>query len=241
MIRRSSTRGLPGLPRGRCGSIATHASLDNQNRCVIAASRLDEPSQKVESANKAIDCMGSLPRACTYKLCWSAGSNLAAVVRPVEQSLALPWPTHGIAGLAILLNLRDVSSDRLPALNLACVLGRCASPHVISAIPLKPAAWILGMYPSFLSPNREGLACVNAEVIEGAVAVGERQLSVRKPAGRKFIAAVRHVLAAEYAEGEHLLRRKLGAKFWIEIASDWFGEDVTISPLHRVVDIDVYG
>src|SRR5271170_320231 len=61
MIRRSSTRGLPGLPRGRCGSIATHASLDNQNRCVIAASRLDEPSQKVESANKAIDCMGSLP------------------------------------------------------------------------------------------------------------------------------------------------------------------------------------
>src|ERR1700680_4853157 len=66
MTRRSSTRGLPGLPRGRCGSIAAQASLDSQNRRVITTSRLDEPNQKVESPNKAIDCMSSLPSAQTY-------------------------------------------------------------------------------------------------------------------------------------------------------------------------------
>ena len=49
MTRRSSTRGLPGLPRGRCGSIAAHASSDSQNRRVITTSRLDEPNQKVNA------------------------------------------------------------------------------------------------------------------------------------------------------------------------------------------------
>jgi N-acetyl-anhydromuramyl-L-alanine amidase AmpD len=37
ITRRSSTRGLPGLPRGRWGSIAAQASSDNHNKCVIAA------------------------------------------------------------------------------------------------------------------------------------------------------------------------------------------------------------
>src|SRR5208282_2122363 len=32
MTVRSSTRGLPGLPRGRCGLSAFHASSDNQNK-----------------------------------------------------------------------------------------------------------------------------------------------------------------------------------------------------------------
>ena len=32
MTVRSSTRGLPGLPRGRCGLSASQASSDNQNK-----------------------------------------------------------------------------------------------------------------------------------------------------------------------------------------------------------------
>jgi len=32
MTVRSSTRGLPGLPRGRCGLSAFHASSDRQNK-----------------------------------------------------------------------------------------------------------------------------------------------------------------------------------------------------------------
>ena len=51
-----------GLENIRCRSIAAHASSDSLNRCGITASRLDEPNQKVESPNKAIDCMGSLSR-----------------------------------------------------------------------------------------------------------------------------------------------------------------------------------
>ena len=43
MTRRSSTRGLPGLPRGRCRSIAAYASSDSLNRCAITASRLTNP------------------------------------------------------------------------------------------------------------------------------------------------------------------------------------------------------
>src|ERR1700676_2118333 len=71
MTRRSSTRGLPGLPRGRCGSIAAQASLDSQNRRVITTSRLDEPNQKVESPNKAIDCIGSLPNPYHPERFWN--------------------------------------------------------------------------------------------------------------------------------------------------------------------------
>ena len=32
MTVRSSTRGFPGLPRGRCGLSAFHASSDSQNK-----------------------------------------------------------------------------------------------------------------------------------------------------------------------------------------------------------------
>src|SRR6202040_4113986 len=39
----------------QAGSIAAHASSDSQNRRVITTSRLDEPNQKVESPNKAIE------------------------------------------------------------------------------------------------------------------------------------------------------------------------------------------
>jgi hypothetical protein len=40
ITRRSSTRGLPGLPRGRCGSITAQASSDSQNKFGICALRV---------------------------------------------------------------------------------------------------------------------------------------------------------------------------------------------------------
>ena len=42
ITRRSSIRGLPGLPRGRWGSIAAQASSDDRNQCVIPASLVGE-------------------------------------------------------------------------------------------------------------------------------------------------------------------------------------------------------
>ena len=50
----------------------------------------------------------------------------------------------------------------------------------------------------------------------------------------------RHVLTAEYPEGEHLLRRKFRSKFGIEIAPGRLGEDVSIASLHLVVNCDLY-
>ena len=57
--------------------------------------------------------------------------------------LALPRPTCGVTGLAVPLDLCDVSSDSLPSLDLARVLLRHAATHVIAAVPLEPAPRIV--------------------------------------------------------------------------------------------------
>src|SRR5262249_37067962 len=80
------------------------------------------------------------------------------------------------------------------------------------------------------------LAGVDAEIIERAVPVRGRELGAREPACRKFLATIRHVLAAEYAKREHLLRRELRTKFRVEAASDRRNERITIATLHPVGD-----
>src|SRR5260370_1053289 len=82
--------------------------------------------------------------------------NLAAVVSPVQQSLALTRSTHQVAGLAVPLNLRDVPPDRLPSLDLACVLVRHTAAHVITAVPLEPAARIVGVNPALRRQTDSG-------------------------------------------------------------------------------------
>ncbi|MEY2585705.1 MAG: hypothetical protein QOD80_1731, partial [Verrucomicrobiota bacterium] len=64
----------------------------------------------------------------------------------MEQGLALPRATREIARRAMLLQLRDVSPDRPPALDLAKIVGM-APAEIITAIPLEPAARIVGMDP----------------------------------------------------------------------------------------------
>ena len=48
--------------------------------------------------------------------------DLAAVIGPVQQRLALPRPAGDIAGLAIALNLADVPADGFPAFDLPRIL-----------------------------------------------------------------------------------------------------------------------
>src|SRR6185503_14793274 len=67
ITRQSSTRGLPGLPCGRWGSIAAQASSDNQNKCVIAASLSVRLNEGRDSPKYSTCCMSSQPRACTHK------------------------------------------------------------------------------------------------------------------------------------------------------------------------------
>src|SRR5262245_46414471 len=165
-----------------------------------------------------------------------ADSDLAAIVRPVQQSLALTRAAHRVAGLAMPSDLRDVPSDRLPALDLTRIFGRHATAHVVPAIPLEPAAWIVGMNTVIVLPDRQSLAGIDAEMIERRFGTGRREPRARKPGRGKFVAAIRHVLSAEDAEREHLFRRQLGAKFRIEIATRRRREGVGIAALHLVVD-----
>src|SRR6478736_5999579 len=66
ITRRSSTRGLPGLPCGRWGSNAAQASSDNQNKCVIAASSSVRLNEGRDSPKYSTCCMSSQPRLGTH-------------------------------------------------------------------------------------------------------------------------------------------------------------------------------
>src|ERR1700691_1506754 len=78
--------------------------------------------------------------------CWL--SEFAAVVSPVQQRLALPAAAGHIARFAMALQLPDVAADGLPALDLPRVFFGQAASRVIAAIPLKPAARVIGVNPS---------------------------------------------------------------------------------------------
>jgi hypothetical protein len=82
----------------------------------------------------------------------------------MEQRLALAPATRQIASHAMLLELGDVTPNGAPSLDLAQVIGM-PPPGIVAAIPLKPAAWIIGMNPSFLPPKIEWLGCSHTEII----------------------------------------------------------------------------
>src|SRR5262249_38306187 len=131
-------------------------------------------------------------------------SNLAAVVGPMQERLALPRPAGDSAGFAIPLHLAHVAADRLPAFDLPRVLIGNAAAHIVAAVPLKPAARVLAIDPAFPPPLRERLARVDAEIVERAVTMLLRELCACEPGARKFPRAVGHVLAAEHPEPQHL-------------------------------------
>jgi hypothetical protein len=61
MTVRSSTRGLPGLPRGRCGLSAFQASSDSQNKLFAMTIALQRLKSSANISSKSTSCMGSLP------------------------------------------------------------------------------------------------------------------------------------------------------------------------------------
>src|ERR1700684_1064740 len=135
-------------------------------------------------------------------------SDLTAVVGPVQQRLPLAGSARQIAGFAVALDLSDVPSYRLPALDLPAIfLGR-PSAHVVAAIPLEPAARIVGMYPSLGTPDLQRMNRIHAQAVQRTAAPSRGQLRMAEPARRKLIARIGHVLAAKYAQPQHLLRRQ---------------------------------
>ena len=90
----------------------------------------------------------------------------STVVGPVKEGLSLAFAAGLVAGLAVKFDLPNVSSHCLPAPDLSKVFLRRTAAHIISAIPLKPAARIVGVYPSVLAPNVQWLAGIDAEIVE---------------------------------------------------------------------------
>src|SRR5262245_53971097 len=96
-----------------------------------------------------------------------------------------------------------------PATDLPVIV-RAAAAHEVAAVPVKPAARVFAIDPAPGSPDGEGLRCVDAKMVQHRVMALRIQFGVREPVGRELGLAVGHVAAAEDAEREHLLRRKLG-------------------------------
>src|SRR5579863_6581891 len=138
----------------------------------------------------------------------------------------------------MLLDLPDVPPHRLPASDLPRIFLEEAAPEVVAAIPLEPAARILGRDPTLLAPDPERLARIDAEEIERGVAALGREPGAAEPVGRKFASAVGHVLAAEHAQAQHLLGRELRLELGVEVPAHGRRQPIAITPLHHVSDED---
>src|SRR3954462_6067089 len=109
------------------------------------------------------------------RMCWlralpqTDALDLAAIIRPMQQRLPLAFSAPDVAGLTVHLNLANMAPHGFPAFDLPCILAGEPAAHVVAAIPLEPAAWIVRMYPALLAPNRKRLAGVDAEVVQASV------------------------------------------------------------------------
>ena len=72
MTVRSSTRGLPGLPRGRCGLSAFQASSDSQNKLFAMTIALQRLKSSANISSKSTSCMGSLPKGFMPPEAWAS-------------------------------------------------------------------------------------------------------------------------------------------------------------------------
>src|SRR4051812_34681107 len=157
----------------------------------------------------------------------------------MEQGLALPRPTREIARCAMLRQLRDMSPNRPPALDLAKIVGMTTA-GIIAAIPLEPAARIVGMDPAFVSPHLQRLGGVHPEVIEGGARPIRRKPGASEPVRREFAATIGHIFAAENTERQKLLRRELGTESRAKLTTDRFRPPIRVALLHLVAHDDAH-
>src|SRR6476620_7058849 len=85
---------------------------------------------------------------------FAAISDLAAVISPVQERLPLPRAAGQVTRLAVPLDLPDMPAYGFPSLDLPPVFGRHAAAHIVAAIPMEPAARIIGVKPSLATPDR---------------------------------------------------------------------------------------
>ena len=102
---------------------------------------------------------------------------------------------ENVAAFAVEFDLPDVTPDRLPPPDLPPILVRQTPAHVVAAVPLEPAARIVGMDPTLAAPFGERLRGVDAEAVErGIVALGAelRAIEPRLGGGKLFCEILAH-------------------------------------------------
>ena len=147
----------------------------------------------------------------------------------------MPAAAREVARIAVGANLREVPGHRLPAADLALIVGM-APAHVITAVPLEPSARIVGMDPALLAPVRERLRCVDEEKVQlWTVRLVAKPVAL-EPRFRELRSAVRHVPSAEHAEPEEFAGPELRMKITMEILPGFFEAKIAVAALHEVVD-----
>ena len=63
------------------------------------------------------------------------------------------------------------------------------------------------------------------------------KLRALKPFRREFVRAIRQIFSAEDSKREHLLRRELRPKTFVEIFADDLCPKIDIASLHQIVDL----
>jgi hypothetical protein len=81
-------------------------------------------------------------------------SNLTTVIGPVQERLPLSPAAEKVARFAVPPNLLHVPTHGFPPFDLAAVLFRHAPAQIIAAIPLEPAARVVGVNPTLGAPFR---------------------------------------------------------------------------------------
>ena len=163
--------------------------------------------------------------------------EISRIIGPMQQGLALARPTKQIALHAVFPNLGNVASHCLPPLDLPWIILATAT-HIVTAVPLEPAAGVVRPDPAFFLPVRQGLRRIDAKEIELVVGFFRAQLRVFEPLGRKLVPAIVHVLAAEDPHAEHLGRGQVWLELRMKIFTLGLGQRVTVAGLHSVIDTD---
>src|SRR5207247_659385 len=120
-----------------------------------------------------------------------------------------------------------VAANRAPTRDLTQIV-LVATPAIVTAIPLEPAARIVCVNPPFSPPFRERLRRVHAEIIQRRAPAIRRKLRPRKPVRRKLFPAIGHIFSTEHSKFEHLFRCQLWREAEAECEPDWFRAEINI-------------
>jgi hypothetical protein len=153
----------------------------------------------------------------------------------MQNGLPLSWPAFEIAFFAVLANLSDMPLYRLPSFDLPLVI-TAASAHIVSAVPLEPSSGVILVYPALLYPVGQRLRGIYTEKVQLGIVELVAEFYLLEPFFRKLFFAVRHILAAEDTQLQHLLWGKFRLKLSIEVSACRLRQIVNVTFLHQVID-----